>query len=235
MKRRTAPGEREGKERKNRKTVQIFLKVNGLKKFLMDVSMTDKVSEDSANGPCLPCRCLLLVVCHLLLQKSISSLLPAPACLRLHAPVQSPHIHVLVLSILRDVLFFPRDSFSSGCSSSSTPLFSLLKPEAGAVGPTHAHLTLLATSSVLEFFASVDGTLYLVVHWQRLLGPLPALLVVRLSRPTFPPRFAPSSPSRTSKPLQLLLHKNETSGACSFLLEITTISPSPQILCSNVL
>ena len=45
VKRRTAPGEREGKERKNRKTVQIFVKVNGLKEFLLDVSMTDKVSD----------------------------------------------------------------------------------------------------------------------------------------------------------------------------------------------
>ena len=45
MKRRTAPGEREGEEWKNRKTVQIFVKVNGLKEFLMDVSMTDKVSD----------------------------------------------------------------------------------------------------------------------------------------------------------------------------------------------
>ena len=44
VKRRTAPAEHEGKERKNRKTVQIFLKVNGLKKFLMDVSMTKEVT-----------------------------------------------------------------------------------------------------------------------------------------------------------------------------------------------
>ena len=45
VKRRTVPGERERKERENLKTVQIFVKVNGLKEFLMDVSMTDKVSD----------------------------------------------------------------------------------------------------------------------------------------------------------------------------------------------
>ena len=35
-------GEREGEERKNRKTVQIFVKVYELKEFLMDVSLTDQ-------------------------------------------------------------------------------------------------------------------------------------------------------------------------------------------------
>ena len=45
MKRRTAPGERDGKERKNHKTVQIFVKVYRLKEFLMDVSVIEKVSD----------------------------------------------------------------------------------------------------------------------------------------------------------------------------------------------
>ena len=62
----TAPGEREGKERQNRQTVQIFVKVNGLKEFLLNVSMTDNVSDfvrRIPNSPC-PCRHHTYVTCE---------------------------------------------------------------------------------------------------------------------------------------------------------------------------
>ena len=44
VKKRTAPGEHEDEEKK-RKTVQISVKVYGLKEFLMDVSLSDNVSD----------------------------------------------------------------------------------------------------------------------------------------------------------------------------------------------